>query len=341
MRFDSARGREIGAAPANRPPEGPSMVWRSTSGAREGLSEQTRPQPEDREFDAKAVESGAAGENRARSIATYIFGRPSLACGIGILVAYAVVGLAAPLLTQADPSVANSSQIYRQPGGAHLFGTDRFGMDVYARTLYAARLDLMIAFVSVALSCASGMVLGAIAGYLGGAVDWLLMRSIEVLQAFPTLVLAIAVLAAVGQSITGVVLVIAAVGLPYYVRLVRGQIRSLRASPMAESARASGATPVRVMLRHLLPNAAGPALAYASVNAAWSVMIAASLGFLGLGVRIPDAEWGLMISLGAQSILTGQWWVVVFPGVALAGLVAGCYLLSDGLQDLLDPRVAV
>lgn len=268
-------------------------------------------------------------------------GRPLLLAGGGIVACYALVALLAPLIAPFDPTAANAAALYRPPGGPHLFGTDRFGLDVFSRVLHAARLDLVIAGASVGLAFALGTVLGALTGYLGGPADWALMRLLEVVQAFPTLILAIAVLAAAGHSIVGVVAVIAVVGLPYYVRLVRGEVLALRASPLAEAARSTGATRGRIVLRHLLPNSLGPAVAYASVNAAWAILIAASLGFLGLGVRIPDAEWGLMISLGAQALLTGQWWVVLFPGLALFGLVAGFYLLADGLQDLLDPRSAL
>ncbi len=264
--------------------------------------------------------------------------RPLLVAGGAIIALYLVVAVLAPVLSPWDPHVANAAALYRPPGGAHPFGTDRFGMDVFSRVLHAARLDLGIATASVGLAFVAGTALGALGGYAGGPLDWALMRLMEVVQSFPTLILAIAVLAAAGQSVAGVVLVIAAVGVPYYVRLVRGEVRALRASALAEAARSTGAGDLRVVLRHLLPNSLGPAVAYAAVNAAWAILIAASLGFLGLGVRVPEAEWGLMISLGAQSLLTGQWWVVLFPGIALFGLITAFYLLADGVQDLLDPR---
>jgi peptide/nickel transport system permease protein len=166
----------------------------------------------------------------------------------------------------------------------------------------------------------------------------LIMRTLEVVQAFPSLLLAMIVVQAVGTGTTNVIVVLAFVGLPYYTRLVRAEILSKRTWQFAEAARMVGNAPLGVAFWHLLPNSLGPVFAYTSINAAWVVLVTASLGFLGIGIEPGRAEWGAMISRGQPQIITGEWWISFFPGLAVLGLTAGFYLLGDGIRDVMDPR---
>lgn len=272
----------------------------------------------------------------------YVF-RQSLSFQVGalILLAYLAVALIGPRLAPYPPEQTLVGAPFTEPGAEHWFGTDRVGADVFSRTVAATALDLRITLIAVTIALVTGTALGTITGYLGGVVDVTIMRLLEVVQAFPTLLLAMIVVQAVGPGEQNVVTVLAFIGLPYYARLVRAEILSKRNWQFAEAARMVGNPPVRVAFRHLLPNALGPVFAYASVNAAWVVLVTASLGFLGIGIEPGRAEWGSMISRGQPQIMTGEWWISFFPGLAVLGLTAGFYLIGDGIRDVLDPRSRV
>jgi peptide/nickel transport system permease protein len=272
----------------------------------------------------------------------YVF-RQSLSFQLGVLIlfVYVVAAVVGPRLVPYPPEQTLAGAPYSEPGSAHWFGTDRIGADVFSRTVAATALDMRITVIAVTLALAAGTALGTITGYFGGLVDMLVMRLLEIVQAFPTLLLAMIVVQAVGPGEQNVITVLAFVGLPYYTRLVRAEIMSKRHWPFAEAARMVGNPPARVAFRHLLPNALGPVFAYASVNAAWVVLVTASLGFLGIGIEPGRAEWGAMISRGQPQIMTGEWWISVFPGLAVIGLTAGFYLSGDGVRDVLDPRSRV
>jgi peptide/nickel transport system permease protein len=268
-------------------------------------------------------------------------GNPTLQLGLLILLALGACALLAPLIAPYNPVQTNPRESMQAPSAAHPFGTDRSGMDILSRVLFAARVDLVIAVVSVALAAVAGIPVGTVLGYLGGRWDQWLMRVLEVIQSFPSLILAMAIVSAVGASQQVVIVVIAFIAFPYYVRLVRAEMLSKRSWAFAEAAEAVGNSWLRVAFVHLLPNSLGPAVVYASLNAGYAVLVAASLGFLGLGVPVPTPEWGLMVQQGAGGVLTGQWWVAFFPGVAISLTVAGFYLVGDGLRDLMDPRMRV
>ncbi len=258
--------------------------------------------------------------------------------GLGIVGLFGLVALLAPALAPYDPLATDPQNAYVAPGAGHPFGTDRFGMDVFSRVLHGARVDLWIVAAATAMAAGLGIALGAGMGFRAGALDWWAMRLLEMVQAFPTLILAMAVVAALGQDSRNVIAVMAVIGIPYYARLVRAEVMLRRGWPFVEAARALGCGQLRILVRHLLPNCLGSAIAYAAVNAAWALLVAAGLGFLGLGARIPTPEWGLMISMGATNVVTGEWWVAFFPGAAIVLLTTGLYLLADGLRDWLDPR---
>jgi peptide/nickel transport system permease protein len=260
--------------------------------------------------------------------------------GLSITLFFAALAILAPVIAIHDPTETNAAAQYLPPSFAHPFGTDGVGFDIYARTIYAARIDFVIAISSVALAIAIGIPLGALAGYATGVVDDLIMRVLDSLQAFPALILAMAVVAALGKSIFLVVAVIAVINFPAYLRLVRAEMKSKKQSLFAESARGVGNSRSRIVLRHLLPNCLDPVLTQAPLNAGWAILVSASLSFIGLGVPVPTPEWGLMINAGAAGIINGRWWVSFFPGVAVVLAVVGLNLLAEGVRDVLDPRRA-
>jgi peptide/nickel transport system permease protein len=268
-------------------------------------------------------------------------GNPTLELGAVILLGLGLCAILASVLAPYSPEQPNPRAILQGPSISHMFGTDNSGMDIFSRVLYGGRVDLVIAIISVALGAALGIPVGTVLGYLGGRWDQSLMRVLEVIQSFPSLILAMAIVSAIGASQQAIVMVIAFIAFPYYVRLVRAEVLGKRNWEFAEAAEAVGNSRLRIAFVHLLPNSLGPATVYASLNAGYAVLVAASLGFLGLGVAVPTPEWGLMVQEGAGGVVTGHWWVAFFPGVAITLAVAGFYLLGDGLRDLMDPSMQI
>jgi peptide/nickel transport system permease protein len=284
---------------------------------------------------------GDAEEGGARSrrgIRAFLESSLSLRLGLALLSAYALVAIVTLVWTPHDPEAPAVGPPYSSPSSAHWFGTDRLGSDVFSKTMAAARLDLGITIAAVTVALIVGAALGTIAGYYRGVADGVIMRILEVFQAFPSLLFAMLIVQAIGPGTINVVAVLAFVGLPYYLRLARAEILSKRSWQFAEAARMVGCRSGRVAFRHLLPNSMGPLLAYTSVNAAWVVLITASLGFLGIGIEPGVPEWGTMIARGQDSIISGEWWISFFPGLAVLGLAGAFYLLGDGLADATDPR---
>lgn len=272
---------------------------------------------------------------RARGIARR---SPMAALGVAILVAFVLAALGENLLTPYDPVASNTLALLQPPSAAHWFGTDANGMDVFARVIRGIRYAFGIAVPAVAVAMVIGVPVGLVSGYLGGWIDEVLMRGFDAMRVFPSIILALAVVAAAGPSLVNVVLVLGVLDAPVFARLVRAEVLALRAGGMVESAVAVGNPVPRLLFVHLMPNALQGALAQSAVRAAWAVRISTTLAFLGLGIQPPTPEWGVMIRQGAESMVTGQWWVGVFPGIALILLSLGLNLAGDGLADLLDPR---
>ncbi len=258
--------------------------------------------------------------------------------GSVILGVVALAALAAPLLSSWGDTEIDPAATLVGPGAGHLLGTDGNGMDVWSRVLHAGRLDLGIAVAAVALAVVLGTVLGLIAGYLGGWVDDVLMRVVDIFQAFPTFILALAVAALLGNGVVNLIITIAAVNAPAYARLVRAEVRTLRELPFVDAAVTAGASRAGIMWRHLLPNSLTPVRVIAPLNCGWAMLTLAGLSFLGLGVSIPTAEWGAMISLGTSDVVAGRWWTSVPPGLALLVSVLGFSLLGEGLQERADAK---
>jgi peptide/nickel transport system permease protein len=265
-------------------------------------------------------------------------GNPATIAGAVIVLLVALSALLAPYVAPYDPYEVDINAASAPPSLAHPFGTDQYGQDVFTRVLVAARLDLTIALSAVLISMAIGVTLGAVSGFLGRWVDEFVMRSQDVLQAFPRFVFAMAVAWAIGPGVFTVIVATAAINVPGYARLMRNLMLSVKESQFAAAAIAVGNSRFRLLWRHLLPNCMVPIIVISTLQCGWAILEAAGLSFIGLGVRVPEAEWGVMISMGLQDFLQGHWWIYTFPGLAIAFTVLGFNLLGDGLQDMLDPK---
>ncbi|HKC42962.1 MAG TPA: ABC transporter permease [Burkholderiales bacterium] len=269
--------------------------------------------------------------------------RPRFVVGYVIVLVAILAGLLAPAIAPYSPIEADPTQFLEPPSWKHLFGTDAVGMDIFSRTIYAPRIDLTIAVVGTLLSAVAGSFIGALVGYYStgrGVRVWAsyaVMRAADVLQAFPVFVFAIALVASLGQSIQTVVLAIAFVNAPIYLRLMRAQVMSIREMRYVEASLVAGLSDLRTIMRHIVPNAMGPVLAQLSINIGWAILLTAGLSFIGAGVRAPTPEWGSMIAMGFQNVVTGQWWPSVFPGLALAITVFGFSLVGLSIEVVADP----
>jgi len=245
----------------------------------------------------------------------------------------------APWLAPYDPIASNVPIALQPPSAAHWAGTDQLGRDVFSRILYGTRVDLAIAFSAVSLSFVIGAVVGSFCGYVGGTLDRVVGRLVDVLMAFPLFVLAMALVAALGNSIENIIIATAFINLPFYIRFARAEVNVRRNLGWVEAARASGDSDISVVLRFLLPNILPAMAVQISLNLGWAILNAAGLSFIGLGITPPTAEWGIMVAEGARFITSGHWWLVAFPGLALMLAVLCFNLLGDGLRDILDPRM--
>jgi peptide/nickel transport system permease protein len=258
--------------------------------------------------------------------------------GLVIVVIYLLLALVGPWITPYDPTALDMSQLLAPPSAAHPFGTDNVGRDVLSRTLAATRIDISLALGAVAVALVIGTLIGMIAGYAGGWLDEVTMRAMDVLQSFPAFILALGVVAALGQGLLNIVVVVAVINVPAYARLIRTEFLAARERQYAQAAQMVGNSHARIIFRHLLPNTITPVLAIASLNIGWAILTTSGLSFLGIGVRPPAPEWGQMIAAGTEDLVSGVWWTSFFPGLALSIFVLGCNMVGDGIQRLLDPR---
>lgn len=263
---------------------------------------------------------------------------PVGAAGFAILLFFALLALFHPWLMPYNPVASQASQTLSPPSWMHPFGTDSNGMDVLSRTIYGSMYAFGIALPAVAIALVIGVPVGLFAGYVGGWLDEGLMRVFDALRVFPSIILAIAVVAASGASLINVVLVIGLLDSPLFARVVRAEVLALRDSSFMECGVAAGNPLHRLLFVHLMPNVLLGAMAQTTVRAAWAVRISATLSFLGVGIQPPTPEWGSMIRQGTEYMVTGQWWIGVFPGAALVLMILGLNMAGDGVADLLDPR---
>jgi len=259
--------------------------------------------------------------------------------GAVVMVFLYIIAIGAPWLVTHDPSDTNIRDRLEPPSRAHIFGTDRYGRDVYSRMLFGARVSLSVGFVAVGISLSIGTVVGATAGYFGGVVDNLLMRLVDIIISLPGLMFLILVIALFGRSIIHIMVVIGLLSWPGVARLVRGEFLSLRERDFVEAARAVGVDDLRLMFRHLLPNAIAPIVVAGTLGVAGAIITEAGLSYLGLGVPPPAPSWGNMVQEG-QNYMTTAWWLVTFPGLAILVAVLSFNLIGDALRDALDPRLS-
>jgi ABC-type dipeptide/oligopeptide/nickel transport system permease subunit len=259
--------------------------------------------------------------------------------GLGLVAALSIAALAAPLLARYDPTAIDLVHQLERPSAAHWMGTDLQGRDVWARLVYGARISLAVGLISQTIALALGLTIGLVAGYYGRWADELIMRLADITMAFPTLLLLIAMAAALEPSLTTVFVTIGVVGWAGMARLVRGQVLVARELEFVQAARALGATDRRILARHILPNVIAPVVIAATLGVAGAIMAEAALSFLGLGVQPPTPSWGAMIADARDLVqLRTAPWTSVFPGLAIGAAVLGFNLVGDALRDALDPR---
>ncbi len=272
-------------------------------------------------------------DRRARSERRW--GLISLWTGIGIIGVIGLAAITAPVVLPAGPDHQNLLDTLQSPSWSHPFGTDNLGRDIFTRTIYAARTDLMVGLITTYVPLVLGVLLGLIAGYRGGWLETAVMRAVDVVVAFPFIVLVIAVIAIVGPGLLGVYIGITVVGWALYARLTRAEVLVLKEQQFVLAAKSLGYSGSRVMFRHLLPNVIRPNLVFSTLDIVLNILVLASLSFLGLGVQPPAAEWGLMVSDGQTFLLTA-WWLSTMPGLVIVLSGVGFSLIGDGLADRLE-----
>jgi len=250
-----------------------------------------------------------------------------------------LIALVAPVISPHDPLAVHPDDSYLPPlSPGHLLGTDELGRDLFSRVLWGARVSLPVAFVAVAVGLVVGGLFGLVSGYAGGLTDLLLMRVIDALLAFPGLILAIGLVAALGPGLRNAMIAIGIVAVPIYARLVRGQVLQLKQMEFVTATRSLGAGPLRLVLRHILPNLLNPIIVQISLSAGFAILAEATLSFLGLGAQVPTPDWGQMINSG-RTFLNNDAWLAIVPGAAISVTVFSFNWLGDSLRDALDPRI--
>ena len=262
--------------------------------------------------------------------------RPSAAVGLVILLFWIIVAFTVTFVIPFDPLVTDVSARLQPPSAAHWFGTDDLGRDIFRRTLYGARISLPAGFLTVAGALLIGSVIGAVAGYAGGWVDVILMRIADMVLAFPSIVLAMAIAAALGPGLKNALIAIVVVLWPEYARLMRAQVLSIKTQEFVTAAESLGVSRLRLLLVHILPNTQAPLVVKATLDVGAAIVLTAGLSFIGLGAVPPAPEWGAMIREGQRRF--SQWWMATFPGLAIFSVVMALNFLGDGLRDALDPR---
>jgi|TARA_B110000263_G_C15262059_1_gene489318 peptide/nickel transport system permease protein len=257
--------------------------------------------------------------------------------GGGILCMLLLVALLAPVLAPYDPLAQDLYQRLQPPSIDHWFGTDDFGRDILSRIVYGSRISLRIGLIAISLALTGGTLFGLVAGYRGGMVDMLIMRLMDLMLAFPSILLAIAIVAVIGPGIENAILAVSIVLVPQFARLVRSSVLTVREATYVEAARALGATESRLLFYSILPNCTAPLIVQTTLGMGTAILDAAGLSFLGMGAQPPVPEWGAMLSGGRELLLRAPW-VMTFPGLAIFTVVLGLNLFGDGLRDALDPK---
>ncbi len=251
---------------------------------------------------------------------------------------FVLLAIFGPWIAPFDPLASNTAIALNPPSWSHWFGTDSLGRDILSRVIVATRLDFGIAISAVLLSFVFGVALGLAAGFFGGWWDRIISRVGDTIMAFPLFVLAMGIVAALGNTVANIVYATAVINLPFYIRVARAEANIRRNAGFVEAARLTGNSDWRILSHHIFPNILPPVMVQVSLNMGWAILNAAGLSFIGLGVRPPTPEWGIMVAEGATYIVSGEWWVALFPGAVLMLAVFCFNLLGDGLRDMIDPR---
>jgi peptide/nickel transport system permease protein len=275
---------------------------------------------------------------RARAVARFLRNRGAV-IGLGVLAFWCVVALLGPLIAPHDPT-ETVGRARQPPSGDFLLGTDTLGRDVLSRVLVGSQVSLQLGLISVGLGAVPGVLLGLVAGYAGGWVDSVISRFVDALLAFPSILLALVIIAALGPSLPNVMIAVGIGTIPLYARLTRGSVLGVKRLPYVEAARILGNPPGRIMLRHVLANCYAPIVVLSTLQVGNAILVGSGLSFLGLGAQPPTPEWGLMSAEG-RDVLRRAWWISTFPGIAILSVVVACNLVGDGLRSALDPRMRV
>ncbi|HSR11780.1 MAG TPA: ABC transporter permease [Thermodesulfobacteriota bacterium] len=258
-----------------------------------------------------------------------------------LIVIAAIAGMAvlASLIAPYDPNATDAALAMSPISIQHPMGTDIFGRDILSRVIHGAQVDLLVALGATLIALAISSVLGSVSGYSGGWVDHALMRVIDTIMSFPSFILAMGITAALGNKLVNVVIAIAVTHIPIYTRLIRGEMLRIREMEYAEAARTVGNSKSRIIFYHLLPNCFPPVIVQATLAMGWAILTVAGLSFIGLGIQPPLSEWGYMTAEGANYIVSGEWWLFLFPGLAIMLTVLSFNMVGDALRDVLDPRM--
>jgi peptide/nickel transport system permease protein len=291
---------------------------------------------------AAAMTAMVAAPQRQTSVfghARYVMSEnPVTAFSFGLFALLALCALIGPYIVPYDPLASDTTATLQPPSAAHWFGTDQLGRDIFSRVVVATRLDFIIALSSVALVFVMGGLAGISAGFFGGWTDRLVSRLADTIMAFPLFVLAMGIVAALGNTVTNIVIATAIINFPLYARVARAEANVRRDAGFVQAARLSGNGEFRILLTQILPNIMPIMMVQISLTMGYAILNAAGLSFIGLGVRPPTPEWGIMVAEGATNIISGEWWIAFFPGAALMLAVFCFNLLGDGLRDIVDPQ---
>lgn len=280
-------------------------------------------------------ESGS--DNSANAVLYHLRRNPLVLIGIVVVVIWVVIAIIAPMISPYEPLHQNLDDRLQSPNAVYLMGTDELGRDIFSRVLYGAQITIPAGMAVIIIGSLLGTLIGSIAGYVGGLGDELLMRTTELFMAFPTIILALAVTAALGPDIKNAILALVVVWWPSYARVVRGLVLEVKSQEYVEAAHSVGASSGYILFRTILPNCMAPAVILATLDIGNAIIVFASLSFIGLGPDPSSPEWGRMVSIGIDFF--DQWWMWLFPGFAIASLVMAFNFIGDGLRDILDPRL--
>jgi peptide/nickel transport system permease protein len=273
-----------------------------------------------------------------REVMRRLVRKPLAIVGLTLLAAMILTAVTAPLIAPYEPDAQGVGDPFAPPGRGNLFGTDQFGRDVFTRVLYGGRISLQVGLIAVAIGGTLGLLLGCVAGYMSGWADEVVMRVIDIMLAFPGILLAIAVVVMLGPSLYNLMIAVGIGAVPTFARIVRASVLDVKERDYVAAARALGIVDLVIVARHILPNIMAPFIVLATLDVATAILSGTALSYLGMGAKPPTAEWGLMLSEGRTSIRTA-WWVGTFPGLAITITVIGINLLGDALRDALDPRL--